>query len=147
MMAIRWAPLEWPGWIPAPASIRGEPAACLPHIRSWVTLTRRWSLCCAVGNQLCSATGALPDTDGDRYSCRHHPLPFSEVSPGRVTLILSFLWMHSGENSSTLWQARSLPGLCSCEQWAAPLSKAWAMQVQHPLRLEHSCCSEGGCFC
>lgn len=31
-----------------------------------------------------SALPQEPDIDGGRYSCRHHPLPVSEVSPGRV---------------------------------------------------------------
>lgn len=108
----------------------GSQQHVLPTLRIWVSLTRRCSLCCAVGNQLCSATGALPHTDGFTQT------PSTAIQGG-VTwagdTILSFLWMHSGENSPTLRQAQSLPGLCSCEQWAAPLSKAWAMQVQHPL--------------
>lgn len=109
---------------------RGASSMFYPTLRNWVSLTRRCSLCCAVGNQLCSATGALPDTDGFMQT------PSTAIQGG-VTwtgdTVLSFLWMHSGENSPTLWQAQSLPGLCSCEQWAAPLSKAWAVQVQHPL--------------
>lgn len=126
------------------SSVGASSVSC-STLRSWVILTsRRCFLCSAAGNQLCSATGTLSDIGGFMQT---PPTASHWDATWAGDMVPSFLWMHSGENSLTFWQAWSLPGLCCCEQWAAPLSKAWAVQVQHPLGSERSCCSEGGCSC